>query len=278
MTASPSTGPVGLGALFTNWDPAPGAIAFAVVAFAAGVLYLLAAAQPSPRGRRWPPARTACFAAGIVLLILIFDGGLQVYEDHPAIHVTQHLLTMMAAPALLAFGAPIALLLRTLPLAGRRRVVRELHDPALTLVSGPKAAVLLPLDYYATMYIYQLTPLHTWAEQHPLLHAAIHGYMLLCGLLFWMPIAGLDPVRFRPGRRLRRGMVALGVPAFGLLGAIELLAGQTATGWAYVIAGTALTAFGLALIATADAARSGARLRGTGRSRSRSPVHTPAAR
>jgi hypothetical protein len=36
-------------------------------------------------------------------------------------------------------------------------------------------------------------------------------------------------------------MIAAGVAAFGLLGAIEIARGQSATGWAYIVAGATLT-------------------------------------
>jgi cytochrome c oxidase assembly factor CtaG len=188
---------------------------------------------------------------------------LQLYEDDPAVHVTQHMLAMMAVAPLLALGAPLTLLLRSLPIRGRRLVVRELRGSSLRAFSGRFAAVLLAVDYYLTMYVYELTPLRSFAERHGLVHAAVHLYFLLCGILFWLPVAGVDPVRFRPSPRVRASMVAIGPPAFGGLGAIELVRGQGATGWAYVVSGAALTVLGLALLAATERGRSDARLRGT---------------
>jgi cytochrome c oxidase assembly factor CtaG len=180
---------------------------------------------------------------------------LQLYEDDPAVHVTQHMLVMMAVAPLLALGAPLTLLLRSLPLRGRRLVIRELRGSSLRVFSGRFAAVILAVDYYLTMYVYELTPLRSFAERHGLVHAAVHMYFLLCGILFWLPVVAVDPVRFRPSRRVSATMVAVGLPAFGGLGAIELGRGHAATGWAYLVSGPALTVLGLALLAAGERLR-----------------------
>lgn len=96
---------------------------------------------------------------------------------------------------------------------------------------------MLTLDYFLTMYVYQLTPLRSWSEQSADLHFIVHQYFLLCGLFFWCPVAAADPVRLRLTASAKRVMVWLGLPAFGLLGAIELAVGSTATGVAYLVSG-----------------------------------------
>jgi cytochrome c oxidase assembly factor CtaG len=235
---------VDLRTVLETWDTSGPAIISYVGLGLWAVVYALAAARPSPRGRRWPRARTAWFIAGIALLVVCFASGLEVYEDNPTVHVVQHMLVMMAVPPLLVFGAPLTLLLRTLSRAGRRTVVGVLDDPAMRLWRGRWAGVWLCVDYYLTMYVYQLTPLRSFAENHAGVHLAVHGYFLLCGVMFWLPIAGLDPTRYRPRPRVKQAMVALGLPAFALLGAIELARGDHATGIAYIVTGATLTLLG----------------------------------
>jgi putative membrane protein len=213
-----------------------------------GIVYVLASAQPSPRGRRWPPGRTCWFLAGIVLLLYIYGSGLEVYEDQPVVHVVQHMLVMMAVPPLLVLGAPLTLLLRSLSPRARKAVVHELRGSSLRLFSGRFAAVALAADYYLTMYLYELTPVRVYAERHSVVHALIHQYFLLCGVLFWLPVAAVDPVRFRPAAGVKVIMVAIGLPAFALLGAIEIAQGHTGTGWAYIVCGAVLTSLGLAFV------------------------------
>jgi putative membrane protein len=240
---------VTVGRVLTSWDSSSGTVVACVVLLVLALVYVRAAALRSPRGRRWPKRRTAAFVSGIVLLAYVFGSGLEVYEDDRAVHVVQHMLVMMAVPPLLALGAPLTLLLRTLSAGGRRVVARELRDdPALRLLSRRWAGVALTLDYYLTMYLYQLTPVRTFAEQHSLAHAGVHGYMLVCGLSLWWPLAGVDPVRLRPTYRVKQLIVALGMPAFAPLGGIELAKGDAATGWAYIVSGVILTAAGLGLL------------------------------
>jgi putative membrane protein len=240
---------VDLQTILTTWKGDAGSILLYMVLLALAAAYGLAARRRSPRGRRWPRARTACFVAGLALLALIYGSGLQVYEDQPAVHVIQHMLTMMAVPPLLVLGAPITLLLRTLAPRRRPALVRLLDDPSFAMMSGPRAPLMLTLDYYLTMYVYQLTPLHTWSEQSTELHFIVHQYFLLCGLFFWWPVVAADPVRLRLSANAKRVMVWIGLPAFGLLGGIELAAGSTATGLSYLVCGAVLTVVGAGVVA-----------------------------
>ncbi|MHB8694491.1 MAG: cytochrome c oxidase assembly protein [Solirubrobacteraceae bacterium] len=233
----------------TWWDTSAGANGACLLVAASACAYATAAGRPSPRGNRWPRHRTVCFLAGCVTLLAVFGSPLAVYEDRPAVHVVQHMLLMMGAPALLALGAPITLLLRSLPPRARRAVVGELRDSSLRLLSGRYAPALPAIDYYLSMYVYQLTPVRTFTEQHTLAHFGIHAYFLICGAAFWWPVAASDPTRLRLDPTTRRLMVATGIPAFAVLGWIELAKGDAATGWAYVATGTALTATGLGLLA-----------------------------
>jgi cytochrome c oxidase assembly factor CtaG len=145
----------------TWWNTSADAISTCVSILLVGYLYLIAARQPSARGRPWPVARTLAFETGIAVLIIVFGSPLAVYEDKPAVHVTQHMLLMMLAPPLLALGAPMTLLLRSLGPTGRRAVVGELRDTPLRHLSGRYAPYMIAADYYLTMYLYQLTPIRT---------------------------------------------------------------------------------------------------------------------
>ena len=240
---------VDLNTILTTWETGPDAIFLYVATAAVALAYVLAAARRSPRGRCWPRGRTVSFVSGMGLLAVIYGSGLEVYEDQPAIHVIQHMLVMMAVPPLLLYAAPVTLLLRTLPPAGRREVVRFMGQSVLRFLNHRRAAAVLCVDYYVTMFVYQLTPVHTIAEESPVLHFAVHQYFLICGLCFWFPIAAVDPVRLRLSTGVKQLLVGLGLPAFVLLGAIELALGDRSTGWAYVASGVALTAAGLLLVA-----------------------------
>ena len=68
--------------------------------------------RPSPRGNRWPLARTLSFLAGLVLLAEATQGPLVAHDDLLWVHGAQHLVLMMVVPPLLVLGAPITLLLQ----------------------------------------------------------------------------------------------------------------------------------------------------------------------
>jgi cytochrome c oxidase assembly factor CtaG len=239
---------VDLNTILTSWETGPAAIVLYAVTAAVGGAYVLAAARPSPRGRRWPRARTVSFLSGMGLLAVIYGSGLEVYENEPAVHVVQHMMTMMAVPPLLLYAAPITLLLRTLPPAGRREFVSLMTDSVLRFLNHRRAPAILCAEYYLSMFIYQLTPVHTVTEESRALHFAVHQYFLVCGLCFWFPIAGVDPVRLRLRSGAKQLLVWLGVPAFGLLGAVELWRGDIAVGRAYLLSGTALTLAGALVV------------------------------
>ncbi len=198
------------------------------------------------------------------LLAVIYGSGLEVYEDYPAVHVVQHMLVMMAVPPLLLYAAPVTLLLRTLPPPGRREVVRFMGESVLRFLNHRRAAAVLCAEYYLTMFVYQLTPIHTWTEESQVLHFAVHQYFLICGLCFWFPIAAMDPVRLRLRPGAKQLLVGLGLPSFAVLGAIELAAGNAATGWAYIASGAALTAVGMVLVAWHSRGRAHARVAAEG--------------
>lgn len=238
--------------VLTSWQTGPEALLLYVALAGWAGVYLLAAARRSPRGRAWPRARTWWFLSALGLVAVIYGSELAVFEEDQTGHIVQHMLVMMAVPPLLAFAAPITLLLRTLPTNARRAVVRQLKDPAFKPLSGRWAPVVLCVDYYLTMLAYQLTPLHSLSEQSGVWHAAFHQYFLLCGMLFWLPVAAVDPVRFRPSPRAKRLMIGAGLPAFALLGAIELAKGDATTGWAYIVSGGILTALAAVVVAARE--------------------------
>jgi putative copper resistance protein D len=179
------------------------------------------------RRRPWSGWRVLSFVAGLLLIALVLQSGFSTYDDTVfSVHMTQHLVLMMAAPPLLAMGAPITLLLAILGPAGRRRVRGVLRDPSMQLIEGRKAAILLPLDYYGSMFLYMLTPLYRESEVNPGFHEFVHVYFLACGVFLWFPLIRMDPTRWRPAYRLQLLTISVGVPLFVLLGFLVAVEGR----------------------------------------------------
>ena len=184
-------------------------VVLAVLVLAGGYLALAVRRGREPRG--WSRWRSASFLAGCVLLIL---GLLPALSPFPAGdlrgHMHQHLLTGMYAPIGLVLGAPVTLLLRTLPARSGRRIGRLLRSRPVHLVANPIIALGLNLGGLAALYF---TPLYLATARSPALHHLVSVHFLLAGCLFAWVIAGPDPAPHRP--RVPARLVALGVAILG---------------------------------------------------------------
>jgi cytochrome c oxidase assembly factor CtaG len=218
------------------------------------IAYVRAALRPSPRGNRWPLARTLSFLGGLLLFTLAVQPPLATHDEVRWVHSAQHLVVMMVVPPLLVLGAPLTLLLRSVSPRARREIVGILHDPAMKKVSGRVAGIGLTIEYHGTMFVVMLTGLYGFTLEHEWAHVATHLYLFTCGLLFWMPLIGRDPAGFRPPQWAKLVMVASGLPAYVLLGL--LMGGRDeAAAWVLGAGGVALTLAGLALVVAQGAGR-----------------------
>lgn len=175
----------------TDWTPSPTVIAGC--ALAAG-LYL-GAAYRTPR---WPRNRTAAFLAGVLVILVALDSGLDTYEVQLlSVHMVQHILLLDLAPPLLLTGRPIVLLLRWLPPRPRRSFGRGL----VALGRGAHPLLCLALYTVILLAIHVPAVFDATLRSQPL-HELEHGAFLLAGLIVWWPLLG------RPGPRRRLGAVA----------------------------------------------------------------------
>lgn len=180
-----------------------------LAAFALGYLLLARARGREPRG--WSRWRTAAFLGGVLMLglgltptVSPFAGG-----GLPA-HMYQHLLIGMYAPIGLVLGAPVTLLLRSLPRHHGKQIGRLLRSGPVHLVAHPVTALVLNLGGLVALYF---TPLYALASREPALHHLIHLHFLAAGYLFAWVIAGPDPAPARPSVPAR--LVVLGVAITG---------------------------------------------------------------
>jgi len=140
--------------------------------------------------RRWPARRTAAFAAGAGCVVVALQSGIAAYDDRLlSVHMVQHMLLLLAAPALLIAGQPLALALRTLRGDSRRRLARALERtrPAIRPVPCLAAFYLVVLGTHLPAF-YDLT------LRHPVAHEAEHALYLAAGGLLWWPLFDGDPV------------------------------------------------------------------------------------
>ncbi len=148
--------------------------------------------------RPWPWWRTVLFFLGLATLVLALASGIEVLAGELfSVHMLQHMLLTTAAAPLLMLGAPIRPILRGLPAAIRRSVVRPLSASALVrgalhFVRHPLVAVAI---YVGGLYLWHWPALYDAAVESTGLHALEHAHFLIGALLFWSVV--IDPEPFK---------------------------------------------------------------------------------
>jgi cytochrome c oxidase assembly factor CtaG len=211
----------------TDWQTDAVSVTGIVLELAVVAAYCYGVVRVHTFGRGWPTYRLVSFVLGVASLALVLQSGFASYDDDLLwVHMTQHLVLMMVAAPLLAMGAPVRLCLAAGSGSVRRFVAEILHDPSMRLIAGTTAAVLLPLDYFGSMAVYLLTPLYRLSELNQGFHEFVHVYFLACGLMFWVPMLGQDPVAWRPTLRLKLALVTAGVPIYVAISAAMFAEGR----------------------------------------------------
>lgn len=191
---------------------------------ALAIAYLQARRRLVASGVEWPARRTAYFLSGVAAIAVALLSPVEAYDTALfSVHVAQHmLLTMIAAP-LLALGAPITLALRVAKGRTRRRMIRVLHSPPMRVIGNPLVAWVL---FTLTLYGLYFSPLFDLTLRQPLVHDLVHVHFLTVGLLFWWPLVGLDPSRWRLPHPARLLFVFLMVPFHAFLGVAIMNSGR----------------------------------------------------
>jgi cytochrome c oxidase assembly factor CtaG len=258
MTAAPT-----LGRLLSSWSLDPVVV---LALGAAAVLYAL-----GMRRARSSPWRAVSFFAGLAALALALLSGVDFYaEALLSVHMVQHLLLSLVAPALLLAGAPVRLALRAGGPQLRPALGAVLGSGVVRTLSRPATGLGL---FTATMLATHLTGLFELALRDPLVHALEHGALFWSGLLFLAPLIAADPLPHPPSPLARfcwlmGGMTAMAVPGAVLtfartvryphyLHTAHLLGRSALTdqqlGGAIMWVGGTLAMFALALYVTFDA-------------------------
>jgi cytochrome c oxidase assembly factor CtaG len=158
--------------------------------------------------RPWPRTRTAAFLAGLAVVAVAVQGSDGVYDDVLLrAHMVQHLLLIMAAPPLLVYGRPVTLLLHAVRNPWHARVLRVVRSPAAAALTWPPFTVAL---YCAVVLVTHLTPL-ILATGWP--HDGEHLAYLMAGYLFFLPVIGSEPARWRPPLFFRYLLLLAAMPA-----------------------------------------------------------------
>lgn len=209
-------------AVLTRWEFAP-AVTAAVLA--AGGLYLWGAWRVGRRhpARPWPWWRTGMFLAGLAAVVLAIESGIGTYDDVLFWdHMIQHLLLIMIAPPLLILGQPFTLLLHASRNPLHTWAKRVMRSRVVSFLTWPPFGLAA---YAVTVVGTHLTGLTGLIVQNPVLHDAEHVVYLVVGYLFFLPLLGQEPIRWRISYPIRILVLVLAMPVDTFTGLVLGYAG-----------------------------------------------------
>lgn len=209
--------PFDLSSLFTQWQFAPVVTAGLIITGGGYLIGVRSVNRRHPRGR-WPLARSAAFFGGLLVVALATESSIGYYDDVLfSMHMVQHLALIMVAPPLLVLGRPVTLALHATRNPWHRRIRSVVRSLPVSVASNPVVAFVV---YVSVIVGTHLTSFMQLVLTHPLVHDAEHLVYLLAGYLFFLPLLGSEPTRWRlsyPGRFL---LLALAMPVDTFVGVV----------------------------------------------------------
>jgi cytochrome c oxidase assembly factor CtaG len=187
-----------------------------VVAAALGWLFLLRRVHGRHPTHPHPAWRSAAFVAGLIVLTVALTSPIEAYEGELfSVHMLQHMLLELVAAPLLLLGAPATLALRAASPSVRGRLLTVLHSRAVAVISFPLLAWIL---FAAVNWGWHFSRLYNDALEIGWLHDLQHVTFLGAALLFWWPVIGADPSRWRLPHPARLFYLFLAMPQNSFLG------------------------------------------------------------
>ncbi len=189
---------------FTAWNID---LIWALVAGFGVFLYLAAVWRLRRRGDAWPLHRTILWILGMLLLVWVTGGVINVYQEYLfSVHMLGHMMLSMAIPVLLVAGAPVTLALRAIDKrddgtrGGREWILWAVQSPFSRVVTNPFVAAAI---FVLSLWAFYFTDLVRWAMTDHIGHEWMTMHFLISGYLFVLSLIGADPVPRRlpyPGR------------------------------------------------------------------------------
>ena len=174
---------------------------WAVIAGFAIFFYLAGVWRLRRRGDPWPVHRTIMWVTGMMLLVWVTGGVINVYQDYLfSMHMLGHMLLTMAIPVLLVAGAPVTLAARAIhkrddgTRGGREWILWAVHTPIARVLTNPFVAAGL---FIGSLWAFYYTDLFRWSLYDHLGHEWMIAHFLITGYLFALTLIGIDPVPWR---------------------------------------------------------------------------------
>lgn len=199
-------------------------VGFGVFFYLAGVWRL------RKRGDSWPIHRTVLWLLGMLVLLYVTCGGVNVYEKFLfSAHMIAHMVLTMAIPVFLVPSAPITLALRAInkredgSRGAREWILLLVQSKLFGFLSRPLVAAIL---FASSLWIFYYTPLFSWASTDHVGHEWMIFHFLIVGYLFVSSLIGVDPSPHRVAYPLRL-LILLATMAFHAFFGLALI---TSTG------------------------------------------------
>ncbi|HEX3900047.1 MAG TPA: cytochrome c oxidase assembly protein [Mycobacteriales bacterium] len=190
-------------------------------ALAAAILligYLLGWQAARRRGAAWQARSVASWCAGIAVLVFTTQAGPRVYDDALFwVHMVGHLLLVMVVPVLLVMGRPLDLIAAALPQSRAERFDRALRGRLGSVVTNPGVGLVL---YTAVIVGTHLTGFMNQTMLHPWLTGLEQVMYVVAGTLFFLPLIGDAPIRWKLSAPLRMAMLVVAMPVDTFTGVV----------------------------------------------------------
>jgi cytochrome c oxidase assembly factor CtaG len=209
--------PFSLAEVVTRWQFAPVVTAF--VAVSAG-LYLWGVLRVRRRhpARPWPLHRTALFLAGLAVVVIATQSGIGSYDDVLFYdHMIQHLLLLMVAPPLLVVGQPFTLLLHASRNPLHTWAKKTLRSRVMTAITWPPFGVAL---YVGVIVGTHLTGFMNLVTVNGTVHDLEHALYLFSGYLYFLPLVGREPIKWRVSYPSRIFLLFIAMPVDAFTGLV----------------------------------------------------------
>jgi len=202
---------------FTLWQFAPVVTGFTAL-FAGLYLWGVVRVWRRHPARPWPVPRTAAFLAGLLVVVLATQSGIGTYDDTLFwVHMVQHLMLIMIAPPLLVAGQPVTLLMHASRNPLHTWVKRVVRSRPVVWLTWPALGVIA---YSATIVGTHLTSFMNLVETYPAVHDAEHVLYLIVGYLYFLPLIGREPIRWKVSYPLRLFLLFIAMPVDAFTGVV----------------------------------------------------------
>jgi putative copper resistance protein D len=196
-------------ALLGTWNLHPIVTILLIVAAGLYVWGMIRVRRRHP-ARPWPLGRGASFLAGLAVIAIAVMSAIGHYDTTFFwVHMIQHLLLIMVAPALLIHGKPLTLAMHASRNPLHTIIKRTLRSRLVTTITCPLIAIPA---YAAVVVATHLTAFNNEVVLHPPIAAAEQVAYLLIGYLYLISGFGDEPIRWRLSRPAKMVIILLSMP------------------------------------------------------------------